>query len=38
MRTTEIRVEPVEAFFERGRRTAQLLDEGKWIPASRVVA
>jgi predicted transcriptional regulator len=38
MRRTEIRVEPVEAFFERGRKTAQLLDEGKRVPASRVVA
>ena len=38
MRKTEIRLEPVEAFFERGRRIAQLADEGKRIPASRVVA
>ena len=38
MRKTEIRVEPVEAFFERGRRIAELADHGKRIPASRVVA
>ena len=38
MRKTEIRVEPATAFFERGRRAARLADEGKRIPASRVVA
>lgn len=38
MRRTEIRVEPVEVFFQRGRRTAQLLDAGKRVPASRVLA
>jgi predicted transcriptional regulator len=38
MHRTEIRVEPVEAFFERGRRTAQVLDKGKRVPASSVVA
>ena len=38
MRKTDIRVEPVEAFFERGRKIAQLADEGKRLPASRVVA
>jgi predicted transcriptional regulator len=38
MRRTEIRVEPVEAFFKRGRKTAELADRGKRIPQSRVVA
>jgi predicted transcriptional regulator len=38
MRRTEIRAEPVEAFFERGRRAAELADQGKRIPQSRVVA
>ena len=38
MRKTEIRVETAGAFFERGRKTAQLADRGKRIPHSRVVA
>ena len=38
MRKTEIRVEPVEAFFERGRKLAELADSGRRIPPSRVVA
>ena len=38
MRRTEIRVEPVEAFFDRGRKTAELADRGKRIPHSRVVS
>ena len=38
MRKTDIRVEPAEAFFERGLKIAQLADQGKRIPASRVVA
>jgi len=37
-KTTEIRGKPLEAFFERGRRTARLADEGKRLPASHVVA
>ena len=36
MRKAEIRVEPVEAFFERGRKIAELADAGKRIPPSRV--
>lgn len=38
MPRTDIRVEPVEAFFERGRRSAQLADERKRLPRYRVVA
>jgi predicted transcriptional regulator len=38
MRKTEIRVEPAEAFFERGRKLARLADRGGPIPPSRVVA
>ena len=38
MRKTDIRVEPAEAFFERGLKIAQFADQGKRIPASRVVA
>ncbi len=38
MRKTEIRVEPVEAFFERGRKIAMLADRGAPIPPSRIVA
>jgi predicted transcriptional regulator len=36
MRKTEIRVESVEAFFERGRKLARLADRGGRIPPSRV--
>lgn len=38
MRKTEIRVERVETFFERGRKLAKLADQGDAIPPSRVVA
>lgn len=38
MRKTEIRVEPAEAFFERGRKLARLADRGGRIPPSFVVA
>ena len=38
MRKTEIRVERVDSFFERGRKFARTLDEGHFIPSSRVVA
>ena len=38
MRKTEIRVETVDAFFERGRKLAKAADRGGPIPASRVVA
>ena len=38
MRKTEIRVERVEAFFQRGRKLARLADHGDPIPPSRVVA
>jgi predicted transcriptional regulator len=38
MRKTEIRVEPVDSFFERGRRLAKAADRGGAIPSSRVVA
>ncbi|MGO4882107.1 MAG: MarR family transcriptional regulator [Bryobacteraceae bacterium] len=38
MRKTEIRVEPTEAFFARGRKLARLADHGGRIPPSRVVA
>ena len=38
MRKTEIRLETVDSFFERGRNLAKALDLGERIPASRVVA
>jgi predicted transcriptional regulator len=38
MRKTEIRVERVDTFFERGRKLARLADREKPIPASRIVA
>ena len=38
MAKTEIRVEPVEAFFDRGRKLAALIDRGRPVPRSRVVA
>ena len=38
MRRTEIRVEPVEAFLERGRVLARTADSGGAIPFTRVVA
>ena len=38
MRRTEIRVERVDSFFERGRKLAKAADRGNAIPFSRVVA
>ncbi len=38
MRKTEIRVEGVDAFFERGHKLARAADKGDIIPSSRVVA
>ncbi len=38
MRKTEIRVEPADSFFERGRKLARLADRGDPIPPSRVIA
>jgi predicted transcriptional regulator len=38
MPRTEIRVERAEAFFARGRKLARLMDHGRRIPPSRVVA
>lgn len=38
MRKAEIRVEPVRAFFERGRKVARLADRGDKIPPSRVIS
>jgi len=38
VRKTEIRVERVGAFFERGRELAKAADRGDAIPSSRVVA
>ena len=38
MRRTEVRVEPVGSFFERGRKLAKAADRGDSIPSSRVVA
>lgn len=38
MRKTEIRVERVDAFFERGRKLARAADKGDAVPTSRVVA
>jgi predicted transcriptional regulator len=35
---TEIRVERVDTFFERGRKLAKVADHGDAIPSSRVVA
>ena len=35
---TEIRVERVDSFFERGRKLAEAADRGNAIPSSRVVA
>jgi predicted transcriptional regulator len=38
VRKTEIRVERVDIFFERGRKLAKAADRGDAIPSSRVVA
>jgi len=38
VRKTEIRVESVASFFERGRKLARAADRGGRIPSSRVVA
>ena len=38
MRKSEIRVERVDSFFERGRKLAKAADRGDAIPSSRVVA
>jgi predicted transcriptional regulator len=38
VRKTEIRVERVDAFFERGRKHARAADRAEAIPFSRVVA
>jgi predicted transcriptional regulator len=38
MRKTEIRVEGVDRFFERGRKLARVADRGDAIPSSRIVA
>lgn len=38
MGKTEIRVEQLDKFFERGLRLAKLADQGGAIPSSRVVA
>jgi predicted transcriptional regulator len=38
VRRTEIRVERVDSFFERGRKLAKAADRGNAIPHSRVVA
>ena len=38
MRKTEIRVEPEQVFFERGRKLAKAADRGEPIPSRRVVA
>jgi predicted transcriptional regulator len=38
VRRTEIRVERVDSFFERGRKLAKAADRGNAIPSSRVVA
>ena len=38
MRKTEIRVERMDAFFERGRKHAKAADKGDAIPFSRIVA
>lgn len=38
MKKVEIRVESVEAFFERGRMGARLADRGMPIPESHIIA
>ena len=38
MRKTEIRVERVGEFFERGRKFAKAADQGAAIPSSKIVA
>jgi predicted transcriptional regulator len=38
VRKTEIRVERVDSFFERGRKLATAADRGEPIPFSRVIA
>ena len=38
MRNTDIRVERVDEFFERGHKLAKSADRGRPIPASRMVA
>jgi predicted transcriptional regulator len=38
LRNTEIRVERVDRFVERGRKLARLADRGDRIPPSRLVA
>ena len=38
MRKTEIRVETVDTFFERGRKLARAAGRGERIPPSRVLA
>lgn len=38
VRKTEIRVESVKAFFERGRKIARALDRGERIRSSRVIS
>jgi len=38
VRKTEIRVESVDSFFERGRKLAKAADRGGTIPPRRVVA
>jgi predicted transcriptional regulator len=38
MRKTEIRVEPVETFFQRARELGRRSDRGDSIPFSRVIA
>ena len=38
MRKTEMRVEQVDAFFERGRKLSKAADQGAAIPFRRVVA
>ncbi len=38
MERLEFRVEPIDKFFERGRKIAALADAGKPIPPSRIVA
>ena len=38
MGKTEIRVERIDRFFERGRKLAKAADRGDAIPSSRVVA
>jgi predicted transcriptional regulator len=38
VRKTEIRVEGVDSFFERGRKHAKAADRGDAIPSSRLIA